>query len=148
MKTGFTFYWPSFDIRPHCRSTRTVQLYLPVGANVPSHKGTLAPPGEYDSTHASSARPSPKPKRQIDRFSRFCTAHVRKSLYFTIGVSLLQSLSMGESGPPHLTRDSFGPSEPTTQTVSSLVQPFLDMTAECPYILQWDASSPLKIATS
>jgi len=28
---------------------------------------------------------SPQPKRQIDRFSRFCTDHGRKSLYFTIG---------------------------------------------------------------
>ena len=28
---------------------------------------------------------SPQPKRQIDRFSHFCTAHNRKSLYFTMG---------------------------------------------------------------
>jgi len=32
-----------------------------------------------------SAHPSPRPKRQIDRFSRFCTAHGRMSLYFTMG---------------------------------------------------------------
>jgi len=32
-----------------------------------------------------SAHPSPQRKRQIDRFSRFCTAHGRKSLYFTMG---------------------------------------------------------------
>jgi len=32
-----------------------------------------------------SAHPSPQPKQQIDRFSRFCTAHCRKSLYFTMG---------------------------------------------------------------
>jgi len=32
-----------------------------------------------------STHPSPQPKRQIDRFSRFCTAHGRKSLYFTVG---------------------------------------------------------------
>jgi len=31
-----------------------------------------------------SAHPSAQPKRQIDWFSRFCTAHGRK-LYFTIG---------------------------------------------------------------
>jgi len=31
----------------------------------------------------ASAQSSLKPKRQIDRFSRFCTAHGRKSLYFT-----------------------------------------------------------------
>jgi len=32
-----------------------------------------------------SAQWSRKPKRQVDRFSRFCTAHGRKSLYFTMG---------------------------------------------------------------
>jgi len=32
-----------------------------------------------------SAHPSPQPKRQIDEFSRFCTAHGRKCLYFTMG---------------------------------------------------------------
>jgi len=32
-----------------------------------------------------SAHQSPQPKRQIDRFSHFCTAHNRKSPYFTMG---------------------------------------------------------------
>jgi len=32
-----------------------------------------------------SAHLSPQPKRQIDQFSCFCTAHSRKSLYFTMG---------------------------------------------------------------
>ena len=32
------------------------------------------------------AHPSPQAKRQVDRFSRFCKAHGRKSLYFTMGV--------------------------------------------------------------
>jgi len=32
-----------------------------------------------------SAHPNPQPKRQIDRFSHFCTAHGRKSLCFTMG---------------------------------------------------------------
>ena len=51
----------------------------------PSHEGTLPPPGEHDWTCASFGHQSPQPKRQIDRFSRFCTAHGRKSLYFTMG---------------------------------------------------------------
>jgi len=42
-----------FDIRPHHCRRRTVQPYSPGGANVPSHEGTLAPPGEYDWTCAS-----------------------------------------------------------------------------------------------
>jgi len=32
-----------------------------------------------------SANPSAQPKRQIDQFSRFCTAPSRKSLHFTMG---------------------------------------------------------------
>jgi len=32
-----------------------------------------------------SAHPSQQSKWQIDRFSHFCTAHGRKSLYFTMG---------------------------------------------------------------
>jgi len=32
-----------------------------------------------------SANQSPQPKRQIDRFSHFCTAHGRKFLYFIMG---------------------------------------------------------------
>jgi len=31
----------------------------------------------------SLAHPSPQPKRQIGRFSRFCAAHGRKFLYLT-----------------------------------------------------------------
>ena len=36
-------------------------------------------------THASLGPPSPRPKRHLDRFSHFCTAHGRESLYFTVG---------------------------------------------------------------
>jgi len=44
---------------------------------------------------------------------------------------------------PHLTHDPLSPSEPTIQTASPSVQPFFaPMTAECPYILQWDAPLP------
>jgi len=34
--------------------------------------------------HGSWANPSPQPKRHLDRFSRFCTDHRRKSLFFTM----------------------------------------------------------------
>jgi len=48
-----------FDIglRQHRHRRRTVQSYSPGGANVPSHAGTLAPPGEYDWTCASFGPP-------------------------------------------------------------------------------------------
>ena len=35
------------------------------------------------------SHPNPQPKRHLDRFSRFCTAHGRVSLYFTIGCAFL-----------------------------------------------------------
>jgi len=37
------------------------------------------------------AHPSLHLKRQIDQFSRFCTAHGRNSLYFTVGVPFPQN---------------------------------------------------------
>jgi len=84
-----------------CHLTNTIELVLP------------------------SAHPSPQPKRQIVRFSHFCTAHCRKSLYFTMGDPLLQNcpFSWGTSGP-NLAHDSLGHSEPTIQTASQSVQPF------------------------
>jgi len=73
----------------------------------------------------SSAHPSPQPKRQIDRFGHFYTAHRRKPLYFTMGDPFPRKLPliMRESGP-HLTHDSLGHSDPTIQTASRSVQPF------------------------
>jgi len=77
------------DIRPHCRSRRTVQSYSPGGGNVPSrvwrHLANtieLVLPWAY---------PSSQPKRKIDRFSRFCTAHGIKFLYFTMDIPFLQN---------------------------------------------------------
>jgi len=70
---------------------------------------------------------SPPPKRQLDRFSRFCTAHCRQSPYFTTGRPFLPQNcpSHGGSGT-HLIHSNLGPPESTTQTASSKsVQPFL-----------------------
>ena len=48
-----------------------------------------------------SAHPSTQPKWQIDRFSCFCPAHGRKSLYFTMVDPFPQDCpSRGGSGPP------------------------------------------------
>jgi len=55
----------------------------------PSRVGTLANTIELV---LPSARPSPQSKQQIHRFSRFCTAHGRKSLYFTMGDSFAPKL--------------------------------------------------------
>ena len=48
-----------------------------------------------------STNSSPQPKRQTNRFSHFCTAHGRKSLYFPKGDHFLKiAPSDGGSGPP------------------------------------------------
>ena len=73
-----------------------------------------------------SAQPSPQPKWQIDLFSLFCTAHGRKSIYFTMGAHLPESCPF-----PwwyldlHLIHGSLGQHESSTQTASQMVQPFL-----------------------
>ena len=42
---------------------------------------------------------SPQHKQQIDRFSRFCTCHGRKTLYFTMGAPIMA----GYAGSPTYT---------------------------------------------
>jgi len=79
-----------------------VRSYLSGGANVPSYEGTLAPMCPHMRAHwrhlanmielvLPLACPSTQPKRQIDQFRCFCTAHSRKSLYFTMGAPFPQN---------------------------------------------------------
>ena len=72
-----------------------------------------------------SAHLSPQPKWQIDRFNCFCTDHGRKSILYN-GRPFPPKLPFLMSDlDPRLIRDSLGLSEPTIQTASRLVQPFL-----------------------
>jgi len=64
-----------------------------------------------------SAHPSPQPKRQIDGFSHFCTAHCKMSLYFTMRCALLVEAKLGF----HLTK-SPGP-RPTSVPSVILIHP-------------------------
>jgi len=70
-----------------------------------------------------SAHPSPQLTRQIDRFSRFCTAHDRKCLYLTMADPFPQNcpFSLGDRDP-HLFHDSLRQTEPSIQTASRSVQ--------------------------
>ena len=98
------------DIRPHRRRRRFNRI-LQRGANVPSHP---------------SAHWSPQSKRQMDRLSRFRTAYGRKCLYFTMGAPIHQNCPFPWGiWTSHVTRDAFGPCEPTTQTAPRSVQPSL-----------------------
>jgi len=111
------------------------------------------PSGEYNWTSASlGPHESTIPKRQIDRFSRFWTAHDRRTLYvppklpLPIGICQLaifrtddrrMSLYFTMVRPfplkiapshgdlnSHLIRGSLGPPESWTQTATRSLQPF------------------------
>jgi len=71
-----------------------------------------------------SSHPSPQSKRQIDRFSHFCTTHCRKP-YTLQWATLSPKLPLLVGDLDHrLIHDSFSQSEPTIQTTSQLVQLF------------------------
>jgi len=90
-----------------------------------------------------SAHLSPQLKRQIDRFSRFCTAHCRKSLYFTMGAPIPQNcLFPRGSVSPSKTRAH----NPNGTSIGSAV--FAQMTTEFPCSLQWFAPFPSKLPHS
>ena len=89
-----------------------------------------------------SAHRSPQSKRQVAWLSRFCTAHGRTSLYFTMGAPFPKiAFPIGGSGPD-LICDSSGPFEPTTQTTSRSVQSFLHRWPYVSLTSQWDDPSP------
>ena len=98
-----------------------------------------------------SAHWSPQPKRQIDRLSRSCTAHSRKSLYFTMGSLIHQNCPIPWGiWTPSNAYDALGPCELTTQTAPWSVQPCLHRWPQsaCPYTLQWFARFPFIIVLS
>ena len=85
-----------------------------------------------------SAHPSPQPKWQINQFSHFCTAHGRKSLYFTMGNPFPQNCPFPWGSGPHVIYDFLGQSEPTIKMASWFCSAvFAQVTAECTYTLLW-----------
>ena len=90
-----------------------------------------------------SAHRIPQSKQQIDRFSRFCTAHCTKSLYFTMGDPFCQNcpFSWGIWTPSN---SSFLAAVRAYNlngtTIGSAV--FAQVTTERPYTLQWTAPRP------
>jgi len=86
-----------------------------------------------------SAYPSPQPKRQTARFSRFCTAHGR---YFTMGAPSPPKLLLPTRiWTPSNTRFLW-PNRAKTQTASGSVQLFLHRWTQSQSVpIQWDALS-------
>jgi len=119
-----------------------------------------------------SARRSPQPKWKIDRFSHFCTAYGRLSSgtlappeYTTQTANRLVQLflhsswqkvpilyngrTVPQNSPSHLRNldprlicDSLGPSEPTIQTASRSVQPFMHRSWYCRVSLYFSVRRP------
>jgi len=90
----------------------------------------------------SLAHSSPQPKWQIDRFSHFCTAHGRKSLYFIMGAPFPKISLTHEDLDPHLTQ-FLGPIQ--NQNGISISS---DVFAQSVPILYSGMPLPLKIAPS
>ena len=81
----------------------------------------------WGSAPHTCAQLSPHRKRYLDWFRRFCIAHGRGSLYFTVSHPSLQIkiLLRIEYLCSHVIYGFLGPPESTTQTASRSVQPFL-----------------------
>jgi len=96
---------------PHRRRTWTVQSYSPGGANVHPIWPMLP-----------WAHSSPYPKRHLNRFIRFCTAHGRQAPFFAIGrlFPLKIAPSYGDLDP-YLTYGYLGPLKSITETASRLI---------------------------
>jgi len=93
---------------------------------VPSHMGTLAPPGEMTELVHFSANPSPQPKQQINRFSHFLHSH---RAYRGMPSPSKVPLPM-EDLYPHLIHGFLGPPDPASQTASRSVQLFLQSSGQ------------------
>jgi len=122
----------SRSVQPFCTAQGRESLYFTTGRPYPL-KFPL-PIGDLKAHLTHSWRHS-QPRQHLDRLNRFCTAHDRASLYFTMGRPFPLKIAPSHEGIPHLTHESLGVSEPTTQTVSRMDQPFLHSSAQSVPIL-------------
>jgi len=104
-----------------------VQSYLSGCANVPSHVGTLAPPGEYDWTCASIGPTESTIQRTNQSVQSFLHSSQQKVPMLYNGRAFPQKLALPllmEASGRHLICNFLGHSEPTIQTASRSVQKF------------------------
>jgi len=122
---------------------QTYQSYSPGGANVPSHLGTLAPPGEYSLTCASFG-PLDSTTQTANRLVQLLLNSSWHSVVGYVGDTWRIRLKLCTMAPPRAydwTDASFGPPESSTQTASRSVHPFLQG------LLVWQADRPTDHAT-
>ena len=94
------------------------------------------------------AHSSPDPKRHLDRFSHFCTAHRRVCLYLYFIMAAPPSQNRPFSWGIWTPSNTWfpGPTQvlnPNGISIGSAV--FAQVTAGCPYTLQWVPLSPSKL---
>jgi len=124
-----------------------VQSYLPGGANVPSHGVYWRHLANTTEHVLPSAHPSRRPKRQINWFSRFCTAHSTKSIYFKISTPFSKIAPSDGGSGLHLTR-FLGPVRAQTPNGILIGLPFLHRWPQSVPILYNGTPLPLKISPS
>jgi len=94
-----------------------------------------------------SAHSCPQPKRQMDWFSRFCTAYGRKCLYFTMGAPIHQNCPFPWGiWTFHVTHDALGHANP--QPKRHLDRFSRVCTDDRRVSLYWFACFPLRIVPS
>jgi len=131
--------------KAHHRRRRMVESYSPGGGNVSSHEGTLVTPGEYDWTCASFSPPEFTTQTTNRLVKPFLHSRQKVPIVYS-GRPIHQNCPFPWGDlDPHLTHDSLGPCEPTTQTAHQLVPPFLHRRLQCPYTLECFACFPSKL---
>ena len=65
-----------------------------------------------------------------------------KPVIVILGPKLVVTATSLSTSGSHLTHDTYGPSEPQSKRHLDRLTVFAQMTTECPYTLQWDASFP------
>jgi len=105
-----------------------VHCYSTGDGNVSFHKGTLAPPGEYDWTCASFGpleSTTDTANGSVQSFLHSLWQKVYIILYNGRSYQPELPLPMGVIWTSHVTHDAFGLNKSTTQTAPGLVQPSL-----------------------
>jgi len=95
-----------------------------------------------------SSQSSPQPKQQIDRFSRFCTAHSRKSLYLTVGAPFPKIAPTIKGSGPSSNTWCLGPIQAHNRNCISIGSAVFAQTTQSVPILYNGTPLPLKIVPS
>jgi len=127
-----------------------VQSYSPGDGDVSSHEGILAPPGKYDWTCASFSpleSTTQTANRSVQPFLHSSRQKVPMPILYNGSLSTRIAPPWGIWTP--FNAWCLGPMRAHISNCTSIGSAvFAQMTAECPYTLQWFTRFPFKIAPS